>query len=181
MKLTQLLLDELDRESLGIRKALERVPEGKTTGSRTKSRCQLGRLATLVATTPAWLDMVVNLDEIDINPPDGPKWKPQDGNSRAELLAQFEASLKKGAKSSMATTYDHLLNTNWRMLSAGKVISRSAALRRQSAMASSTIWPTTADNSPVYLRLKRSPRSPPSMALSRRRQTRNRGKEGKAA
>jgi hypothetical protein len=29
MKITELLLDELDREVVGIRKTLERVPEGK--------------------------------------------------------------------------------------------------------------------------------------------------------
>jgi hypothetical protein len=31
----------------------------------------LGALATIVATIPAWLDMVVNMDELDINPPGG--------------------------------------------------------------------------------------------------------------
>jgi hypothetical protein len=29
MKITDLLVEELDREAVGIRKALERVPEGK--------------------------------------------------------------------------------------------------------------------------------------------------------
>ena len=28
----------------------------------------LGYLATIVATIPSWLDMVVNMDELDINP-----------------------------------------------------------------------------------------------------------------
>ena len=123
MKLTQLLLEELDRESHGIRKAIERVPEGKNDWKPHEKSMPLGRLATLVANMPSWLDMVVNLDEIDINPPGGQKWKPQDWNTRAELLAQFEASLKKGREVLQATTDDHLLNTNWRMLSGGKVMS----------------------------------------------------------
>jgi uncharacterized damage-inducible protein DinB len=123
MKLTELLLQELDREAPGIRKALERVPEGKNNWKPHEKSMPLGRLATLVATMPGWLDLVVNHDEIDINPPGGPKFKPEDWSTRAELLEQFEASLKKGQEVLKATSDDHLLNTNWRMLSAGKVMS----------------------------------------------------------
>jgi len=90
----------------------------------------LGPLATLVATMPGWLDLVVNHDEIDINPPGGPKFKPQDWSTRTELLEQFEASLKKGREVLKATSDDHLLNTNWRMLSAGKVMSDQPRLYR---------------------------------------------------
>jgi hypothetical protein len=42
----------------------------------------LGNLATIVANIPAWLDMVVNMDEIDINPPGGPKFANYSSNSR---------------------------------------------------------------------------------------------------
>jgi uncharacterized damage-inducible protein DinB len=123
MKLTKLLLEELDREAPGIRKALERVPEGKNNWKPHEKSMPLGQLATLVATMPGWVDLVVNHNEIDINPPGGPKFKPQDWSTRAELLEQFEASLKKGREVLKATSDDHLLNTNWRMLSAGKVMS----------------------------------------------------------
>ncbi len=50
----------------------------------------LGYLATIVATIPAWLDMVVNMDELDINPPGGPKFRPQEWKTRRDLLGQFE-------------------------------------------------------------------------------------------
>ena len=123
MKLTELLLEELDREAQGTRKALERVPEGNNDWKPHEKSMPLGQLTTMVATMPAWLDMVINQDEIDINPPGGPKFKPQPWNTRAELLAQFEASLKKGREALQATTDDHLLNTNWRLLAAGKVMS----------------------------------------------------------
>ena len=71
MKITELLLAELDREAVGIRKTLERVPEGKNDWKPHAKSMPLGDLATIVATIPAWLDMVVNLDELDINPPGG--------------------------------------------------------------------------------------------------------------
>ena len=123
MKITELLLEELDREAVGIRKTLERVPEGKNDWKPHERSMPLGYLATIVATIPSWLDMVVNMDELDIAPTDGPKYRPPDWTTRKELLDQFEASLKKGREVLQKTTDDRLLNTNWRMLAGGKLMS----------------------------------------------------------
>src|SRR5438445_12835042 len=43
----------------------------------------------IVANIPEWLDMVVNMDELDINPPGGPKFKPQD-DSQSESSCRVE-------------------------------------------------------------------------------------------
>ena len=132
MQITELLLAELDHEAVGIRKTLERVPEGKNDWKPHEKSMPLGRLATLVANTPAWFDMVVNVDEFDINPVGGPKFRPQEWKTRQELLGQLDASLKKGREVLQKTTDDHLLNTKWRMLSAGKLMmeqSRYEAIR----------------------------------------------------
>jgi uncharacterized damage-inducible protein DinB len=126
MKITELLLAELDREANGIRKTLERVPEGKNSWKPHDKSMPLGNLATIVATIPAWLDMVVNLDELDINPAGGPKFKPPEWKTRRDLLDQFEASLKKGREVLQSTTDDRLLNTKWRMLSAGRLMSEQS-------------------------------------------------------
>ena len=123
MKISELLLAELDREAVGIRKTLERVPEGKNDWKPHEKSMPLGYLATIVATIPGWLDMVVNMDELDINPPGGPKFRPQEWKTRRDLLGQFEASLNKGREVLQKTTDDHLLNTKWRMLAAGKLMS----------------------------------------------------------
>ena len=123
MKITELLLAELDREAVGIRKTLECVPEGKNDWKPHEKSMPLGSLATIVATIPAWLDMVVNMDELDINPPGGPKFRPQEWKTQSELLEQFENSLKKGREVLQKTTDDRLLNTTWRMLVAGKLVS----------------------------------------------------------
>jgi uncharacterized damage-inducible protein DinB len=122
MKITELLLTELDHEAIGSRKALEHVPEGKNDWKPHERSMPLGRLATIVATTPGWIEMVVNMDEVDINPPGGPKFAPPAWKSRKELLQQFEASLQKGKEILQKTTDDRLLNTKWRMLSAGKLM-----------------------------------------------------------
>ena len=123
MKITELLLAELDREAVGTRKTLERMPEGKNDWKPHEKSMPLGYLATMVATIPAWLDLVVNMDELDINPPAGPKFKPPEWKTRRDLLEQFEASLKKGREVLQKTTDDRLLNTNGRMLAAGKLMS----------------------------------------------------------
>ena len=81
---------------LGIRKTLERVPEGKNDWKPHEKSMPLGNLATIVATIPGWLDMVVNTDELDINPPGGPRFRPEGWTKRSDLLRQFENSLKKG-------------------------------------------------------------------------------------
>lgn len=132
MQITELLLTELDHEAIGSRKALERVPEGKNDWKPHEKSMPLGRLATLVANTPAWLDMVVNMDEVDINPVGGSRFSPPDWKTRRELLDQCEFSLKKGREVLHNTNDDHLLNTKWRMLSAGKLMmeqSRYEAIR----------------------------------------------------
>ena len=123
MKITELLLAELDREGIGIRKTLERVPEGKSDWKPHPKSMPLGYLATIVATIPAWVDMVLNLDELDINPPGGSKYKPQEWKTRRDLLEQFEASMKKGREALLKASDDRLLNTRWKLLAAGREMS----------------------------------------------------------
>ena len=121
--ITELLLAELDREAVGIRKTLERVPEGKNDWKPHDKSMPLGALATIVANIPAWLDMVVNMDELDINPAGGSQYRPPVWKTRRDLLDQFEASLKRGREVLKNTTDDRLLNTKWRMLSGGRLMS----------------------------------------------------------
>ncbi len=42
------------------------MPEGKDDGKPHEKSMPLGHLATIVANIPAWLDMVVNIDETSI-------------------------------------------------------------------------------------------------------------------
>ena len=123
MKLTELLLAELDREAVSTRKTLQRVPEGKNDWKPHEKSMPLGALATIVANIPGWLDMVVNMDELDINPPGGSRYRPPEWKTRSDLLAQFDASLEKGRQVLRATTDDRLLTTKWRMLNGGHVMS----------------------------------------------------------
>jgi uncharacterized damage-inducible protein DinB len=122
MQLTTLLATELENEARGIRKTLENLPEGKNDWKPHERSMPLGQLATIVATIPGWIEMVMNLDEVDINPPGGPQFKPQDWKTRKDLMEQFESALEKGRKALGAATDDRLLNTKWRMLDRGRLM-----------------------------------------------------------
>jgi hypothetical protein len=71
MQLTQLFLGELDREAARTRRAIDRVPEGRDDWKPHDKSMPLGRLAGLVATMPAWLKMIIERDDLDLNPPGG--------------------------------------------------------------------------------------------------------------
>lgn len=132
MKITELLITELDHEATGSRKALEQVPEGKNDWKPHEKSMPLGSLATMVANMPAWVEMIVKMDEIDINPAGGPQFKPEPWKTRQDLLNQLEASLQKGRQTLQSTTDEHLFNTRWRLLSGGKQLmemSRYEAIR----------------------------------------------------
>src|SRR5215475_5675223 len=98
MKLTELFLADLERELTGTRSALERVPEGHNDWKPHEKSMPLGYLANLVATMPGWIAMMINQDEMDMNPKDGKKYQPQQAATRAELLKAFEDSVVAGRK-----------------------------------------------------------------------------------
>ena len=81
MKLTELLLAELEREADGTRSALARVPEGHNDWKPHPKSMPLGYLASLVATMPSWVAMMVNQDELDLKSPGAAKFKPQIGRA----------------------------------------------------------------------------------------------------
>ena len=66
MKLTQLVLDELEREAELSRRALGEVPAGKGDWKPHERSMIFGYLASMVANIPNWVAMMVNQPELDI-------------------------------------------------------------------------------------------------------------------
>jgi uncharacterized damage-inducible protein DinB len=122
LTMTQLFLNELDREAVGTRKALERVPEGHNDWKPHEKSMPLGYLASLVATMPQWIDFMINRDELDFAPVGENKERPKEWTTTAELLASFDESLEKARAALQSTTDEHLM-TNWRLLAGGHLIS----------------------------------------------------------
>ena len=125
MKLTEIYLAQLEREMVGSRKALERVPEGKPDWKPHPKSMALGYLATLVATMPGWIAMAIDQDALDLNPPGGGGYKAPTWTTNAELLAILDDSIAKAKASLAGATDEHLLNTNWKLLVAGNVVMES--------------------------------------------------------
>src|SRR6185436_14052514 len=88
MKLTSVILEQLDREAEVTRRALERVPNGKNDWKPHPKSMPLGQLAHMVATMPSWISMIIKQDEIDIKPKNGAS------NGASRNLESSEALVK---------------------------------------------------------------------------------------
>lgn len=124
MRMTDLFLADLEREAASTRRALERVPEGRDDWKPHEKSMPLGYLATLVATLPGWIDMMVNQDQIDMRPKDGSTYKPKELKTTSERLAALDESVAKARKALENTTDEHLLTT-WKFLVNGQVASEN--------------------------------------------------------
>jgi uncharacterized damage-inducible protein DinB len=121
MKLTSMILEELDREADLTRRALERVPEGRNDWKPHPKSMPLGQLAHMVATMPSWISMIVKQDELDIKPKAGNgNGRSRNFDSAKELLKALDKSVAD-ARSAVSEVTDKDLQESWRLLEGGKV------------------------------------------------------------
>ncbi len=154
MKMTELFLGELDREAAGTRAALARVPEGHADWKPHDKSMPLGYLASLCATMPSWIEMILTTEELDINPPGGRPRPPQPG-TRKELASALDDSVAKARKALEATNDDHLLK-DWKLLAGGKLMMQAP----RHVMIRDTVFNHLAHHRgqlTVYLRLNNQP------------------------
>lgn len=155
MKMKDLFLEELKREEAGTRKVLERVPEGQNEWAPHEKSMKMGYLASLVASMPSWIDMMINQDELDFAPVGENKNKPIEWKKTSELVAIFDESMKKGIAALESTTDEHLM-TNWRLKAAGHLITEEPRyVNILNGML--THWAHHRGQLTVYLRLKDAP------------------------
>jgi uncharacterized damage-inducible protein DinB len=124
MKLKDLLLADLEREAASTRGALQRIPEGHNDWKPHSKSMALGYLASLIATMPAWVVVMVKQDELDLKSPGAAKFKPLEWSKRGELVAALDASLAEAREALRNTTEEHLL-TPWKFVIGGQVVSES--------------------------------------------------------
>jgi uncharacterized damage-inducible protein DinB len=128
MKIADLILSQLDAETAPTRRVLERVPEGRNDWKPHEKSMPLGSLATLVASMPAWVAMMIEQEELDLNPPGGSTYRPQQLKTSNELVAALDANVAKARQALSKTTDDHLMKT-WRLLVAGKAVAEDPRYR----------------------------------------------------
>jgi len=120
MKLTEHLLEELEREAVRTRRTVENVPLGRDDWKPHDKSMPLGRLAGLVATMPSWISLIIDQDELDLTPPPG---QGQYQQPATEALAEvLDGHVEKARESLRATTDEYLMTTNWRLKAGGQVV-----------------------------------------------------------
>ena len=122
MKLTDLISQDLKREAEGTRRVLARVPEGRGDWKPHPKSMPLGYLATLVATLPSWIVMMVNQSHWDLAPPGGERVQPPTLARRNDWLAAHDDSVKKAQEALAQTTDEHLIMP-WKFMVGGHVVS----------------------------------------------------------
>ena len=120
MKMTEWFLAELENETAKSRRVLEQVPTGKRDWKPHERSMAFGYLSDLVANIPSWVGMAITLDELDIAPKDGPKYKPAPLNTSAEFVAALDKAVAQ-AREALQKTTDAQLETPWRLLAGGRL------------------------------------------------------------
>ena len=113
MKLTQLFLDELDREADRTRRALESVPTGRDDWKPHAKSMPLGRLAGLVASMPSWVSLIIDQDELDLTPAPGRGQYQQPSTDK--LVEALDKHVVKARESLSKTNDNFLETTSWRL------------------------------------------------------------------
>lgn len=124
MNMTEFFAAQLEREAVGTRRAVERVPEGRNDWKPHDKSMPLGYLAALVASMPAWVAMTVLQDEYDVNPAAGGpgRYNPRPQATTRALVQLFVDSLAQGRSALDGTNDEHLMKP-WRLLAGGRVVS----------------------------------------------------------
>jgi uncharacterized damage-inducible protein DinB len=150
MKITELLLKELDREVERSRRVLQEAPAGKYDWKPHDRSMIFGYLANMVATMPSWVAMGVNMNELDIAPASGSSMKQEKLETSDALVKALDRSAAE-ARAALSGTTDEFLMTPWKLLARGKVVMETPRWE----MIQDTInhWAHHRGQMTVYLRL----------------------------
>ncbi len=150
MNLIDLFIAELDREVKRSRRALEMVPADKRSWKPHDRSMEFGYLADMVATIPTWFTMIVKQDELDVAPKQRTGADRPRPNTSAEYIAALESAASE-AKEALAGTNEAHLQTHWKLLAAGQVVSDRP--RHEMLRDTMNHWAHHRGQMTVYLRL----------------------------
>lgn len=117
MKLSELLLEELQHEALGTRKILERVPDEKLGWQPHQKSMTIGRLAAHIAEIPGWLHETIMQDELDFATAN---FNSTPLDNTTALLQAFEENLAKGVNA-LKDANDETINDIWTLRNGSQV------------------------------------------------------------
>lgn len=121
MPIARSLLPEFDHEMATTRALLERVPEDRASWKPHPRSTALGDLAAHLAQLPGMPALVMERDEVDMNPPGGPAYAPPGFTTTAALLEMFDASVARG-RAALVDAADEAMGGAWTLRSGDHTI-----------------------------------------------------------
>ncbi len=121
MSLSQSLLPEFDHEMANTRKVLERIPEDKLGWKVHEKSNTIGWVGMHLAELPGWIEMALNGDGVDVDPPGGQPYRTPPATSRQAMLERFDKNVA-AARAALAAAPDAELMKPWSLLKAGQTI-----------------------------------------------------------
>ena len=123
MKLNHLLLSDLGREAKLTRRVLERVPEGKDDWKPHPKSMELGYLASLIATMPNWIAMMVTQNDHDLAAAGTARPDRQQMTGGLSLVDALDQSVAKAREALAGTNDEFLLTTSWKLRAGERILS----------------------------------------------------------
>ena len=110
----------------------------------------LGALTHMVATIPSWIATIVNKDELDVAPADGPSIRREVAPTSTALLQALDTASADARTALLGTTDEHL-RAPWRLKARGDVVQEAPRVHMiQDAF---NHWAHHRGQMTVYLRL----------------------------
>ena len=150
MTLSDVLLQQLDREVSRSRTALQQVPDDRGDWKPHDRSMAFGYLAFMVATIPSWMARIALDDSMDLAPKDGKRTEVPSFQTAAEYVAALDKAAAEARAALKDASEAHLVK-NWQLLVAGNVVQQASRFD----MISDTLahWVHHRGQMTVYLRL----------------------------
>jgi uncharacterized damage-inducible protein DinB len=111
------LLPEFDLEMANTRKTLERAPEDRLDFQVHDKSYTLLQLAGHIANIPAWAEMILKQDELDLSGP----FERDEPTTVAEVLAEFDRNVV-AARAILEETSEEVMASPWTLKQDGEVM-----------------------------------------------------------
>jgi len=113
--------EQLEAEAKRTRGALEKVPEGKDDWTPHAKSMPLGRLAMLVARMPTWFGLIINQDELELQPEAGSNVDQRPLKTAAELVKAHDEGVAQ-ARAALGSLTEERAMKPWKLKVKGHVV-----------------------------------------------------------
>lgn len=131
MRIGESMLTEFDMEMAGTRKVLARIPDDKLDWKIHERSNAIGWVANHLADIPAWVEMTISHDSLDVEPVPGQPYKSPNESTIEAIIALFDKNVAQ-ARTLLQDVEDAALHEPWKLLKQGEelmTMPRLAVLR----------------------------------------------------